>query len=78
MQASGIATRRTGYMPHWLTYYITDGMEETMLRICSESERLGSEDSAAAVLQQRLARKTAGGAAADAATPSSPRGSSSG
>ena len=66
-----------GYMPHWLTYYITDGMEETMLRICSESERLGSEDSAASVLQQRLSRKGAG-AATDAATPSSPRGSSSG
>jgi hypothetical protein len=64
-------------MPHWLTYYITDGMEETMLRICSESERLGSEDSAASVLQQRLSRKGAG-AATDAATPSSPRGSSSG
>jgi len=45
-------------MPHWLTYYITDGMEDTMLRICSESERVGSEDAAAAVLQQRLSRRS--------------------
>jgi hypothetical protein len=44
-------------MPHWLTYYITDGMEETMLKICSQSERIGSEEAAAAVLQQRLSRK---------------------
>jgi hypothetical protein len=46
-----------GYMPHWLSYYITDGMEDTMLRICSQSEQIGSKDSAAAVLQHRFARK---------------------
>jgi hypothetical protein len=32
-----------------------------MLRICSQSERLGSEDAAAAVLQQRLSRKGGSG-----------------
>ena len=42
-------------------YYITDGMEDTMLRICSESERVGSEDAAAAVLQQRLSRRSTPG-----------------